>query len=444
MSTDAAFTDTLTRAYDLITHDADGRTCADIPDDACTNVPRNFVLNALNGAATKLAEQIASPGLVYPWFLAAVGAPTALAGFLVPIRRAGALLPQLVVAGRIRGYARRKWFWVVAAVVQAVALVLTAVAAIALAPFAAGVASVVLLALFSIASGVGSVAFTDVMGKTIPRGRRGRLLGVRATAGGVLAVLAAFGLRRYVASDSGLMPYVVLFGLAAGLWVLGALFFAAIAEARGATEGGRNALQEARAGRRILREVPGFRRFVVARGFLASVELAVPFYSLYARQLLGEQVQNLAVFVMFSAVAAVLSSPFWGRFADRSSRVVMAAGGVGGVAAAVYALLFAIFPSGWQTGIAYAPVFLLFGFAQAGVRLGRKTYLVDAAPVDERPLYKALSNSIVGVLILVGSASGVAAEVFGVRPLIIALGALAVVGVLVSWRLPEAAAVVAT
>jgi hypothetical protein len=48
----------------------------------------------------------------------------------------------------------------------------------------AGVAVVAALAAFSAASGVGSVAFKDVLAKTIPKGRRGRLLGFRATVGG--------------------------------------------------------------------------------------------------------------------------------------------------------------------------------------------------------------------------------------------------------------------
>jgi hypothetical protein len=74
--------------------------------------PQNFVLNVLNGSAPKLVEQLASPGLVLPWLFSAIGAPTALAGLLVPVKEAGSLLPQLAVAGSIRAYQKRKWFWV--------------------------------------------------------------------------------------------------------------------------------------------------------------------------------------------------------------------------------------------------------------------------------------------------------------------------------------------
>ena len=72
----------------------------------------------------------------------------------------------------------------------------------------------------------------------------------------------------------------------------------AVEEEDGATEGGRNALEEARAGIGLLREKPGFRRFIIAGTLLLSVPLAIPFYTLYARELTGSHEPDfpLAVF----------------------------------------------------------------------------------------------------------------------------------------------------
>ena len=108
------------RVYDFITEDDEGRTCEAIPDSACRQAPQNFALNVLNGSATKLAEQLASPGLVLPWLLSALGAPAAMAGLLVPVK--GSLLPQLAVAGSIRACRKRKWLWVGASSTQALLL----------------------------------------------------------------------------------------------------------------------------------------------------------------------------------------------------------------------------------------------------------------------------------------------------------------------------------
>jgi hypothetical protein len=447
------------RAWEALAgEEEEDRACSELPDSACREVRGNFALNALNGASTKLAEQLASPGLVLPWMLGAVGAPSVLVGFLVPMRRAGALLPQLVVAGRIRAFQRRKAFWVGAGVMQAGALLAMIPALLLLPPLGAGLAVVALLGLFSAASGVGSVAFKDVVAKTIPRGRRGRLLGVRATAGGLLALGAALWLRTQVAEEESLTPYVALLVAAAGLWLLASALFAAIREPRGATEGGRSAVEEARAGLHLLRDAPAFRRFVLARAFLLSAQLASPFYALQAQSAVGVGADTLALMVGASSLAALLSSPFWGRFSDASARRVMVAGGLWTGVTVALALSGELLPgqvaeggAGWVAGwgvtwgaLLFALVFFSSGFAEAGVRLGRKTWLLDGAPERRRPLMVAVANTAVGLMYALAAGLGLLAEVAGVPVVLLALGAMAGAGTLLAWRLPEAEAMKAT
>ena len=426
------------RIYDRVFEDEDDRLCDAIPDKSCTDVPRNFFLNALNGSATKLAEQLASPGLVLPWFLAALGAPAALAGFLVPIKRVFSLLPQIIVAGSIRAYATRKWFWTGAGIVQASMLLLIILTAMLTGEILGGIIVLVLFAVFSAASGVGSVAFQDVMGKTIPKGRRGRLLAIRATSGGILTLGAGALLYAYVADESPVEVYYYLIGGAAALWLLGALLFARIREEPGSTEGGRNAIDEFRHGIRLLKDVAPFRHFVITRILYVSVALSVPFYALYARELTGAGASNLGIFVVVTGIAQILSSPFWGLFSDRSSRSVMLLSGVFAVAGGVIAILLGSLPESFHTAVAYSPVFLLVGFAEAGVRVGRKTYLVDAAPEKDRPLYVAMSNTVVGACTILAGGLGFIADTVGLVALLIIFIILASGGSLSAILLPKA------
>jgi hypothetical protein len=55
--------------------DRPDRACKSIPDSSCTNLPRNYVMNVVNGTASKLAEQVASAKVALPWLLGAIGAP---------------------------------------------------------------------------------------------------------------------------------------------------------------------------------------------------------------------------------------------------------------------------------------------------------------------------------------------------------------------------------
>jgi predicted MFS family arabinose efflux permease len=343
----------------------------------------------------------------------------------------------MAVAARIRSAARRKVFWVAAGLTQAVALALMIPAALFLPPLGAGLAILVLMAVFSIASGIGSVAFQDVMGKTVPKGRRGRLLSNRAAIGGALTLGAAVVMRATLGGEA-LWPLLLLVAVAAGLWIAGAIFFAAIEELPGATEGGKNLISETARGFEFLKTVPGFRLFLIARGLLLAVELATPFYALHAQSLYGDSVSGLAVFVLAIGLANIVSSPFWGKFADTSSRTVLALAGVVGAVAAVVALLIDAVPALQVWPAVYAVVFVLLGLAEQGVRLGRKTYLVDAAPKDDRPLYVAFANTGIGLLALVFGALGLVAQAFGPAYLIAVILALCLLGALVGRALPEA------
>jgi hypothetical protein len=429
---------TLERVYDFISGDEDGRVCDAIPDRACEQVPRNFALNSLDGAVTRLGDQLGSPELVLPWLLDALGAPAFLSGLLVPVRNSLALLPQLTIAGRIRAFEKRKWFWFAGGAGFGLAFLLMVPATLALPGVWAGGAIVLLLALGSLARGVSSVAFKDVLAKTIPRGRRGILLAVRATLGGVLTLAAGFLMRQYLTNEDNLLPYLILLAAAAGLWFLGSGLVALMAEEPGETAGGRNTLAEARAAWHVWQEQAGFRLFTIARGLLLTVELVMPFYALYVRQQIDGQVGDLGLFVVAAGLAAVISSPVWGRFADRSSRLVMLWSGILAAAAGGAVLLLGALPPAWQTAWLFAPVFLLAGFAQAGLRLGRKTYLVDAPPPVERPLYVALHNTLIGALFLASALFGFLADWLGLDMLIAVMVALMVVGAVVTWRMPEA------
>ncbi|MDX1608856.1 MAG: MFS transporter [Halofilum sp. (in: g-proteobacteria)] len=414
------------------------RVCDAIPDDQCTAVPGNYLRNLANGASTKLAEQLAGPNLVLPWLLAATGAPAAIIGLLAPVRQAGAMLPQLAFAAAVRRLPQRKWAWSGAATLQALCLLAMIPAALGLGGVAGGVAVVLLLAVFSIASGLGSVAFQDVMGKTIPKGQRGRLLGQRATIGGGLTVLAGAWLYLSLGAADGAGMYAALVGAAALLWVLGAMLFALIEEVPGATEGGRNAIDSVREGIGLWRAAPAFRRYLLARGLLVTVEIAAPFYALYARELFGGALSALGVYVLAVGVGNVVASPFWGRLADTSARRGLILAGAFAAAVAFLALLLGEPASGVTSPWAFALVFVGLGIAESGVRLGRKTWLVDAVGADDRPVYVAFANSTMGAVTLAWGALGLVAQAAGVPLLLGLLGGLALAGAIAAARMPEA------
>lgn len=164
----------------------------------------------------------------------------------------------------------------------------------------------------------------------------------------------------------------------------------------------------------------------------------MPFYALHGENVFGGEVAALGIFVITLGLASVVSSPFWGYFSDRSSRTVLMLSGLFGALAGVLALSIALGPEVLQQAWIYTSVFLVLGIAEAGVRLGRKTYLVDAAPSGERPLYVAFSNTSTGLLAVAGGGLGFIAQFYGTDMLVVVLVLLALAGTAAAWRMPEA------
>ncbi|MEQ9813117.1 MAG: MFS transporter [Azospirillaceae bacterium] len=427
------------RVYAILTgEDAEDRACEAIPGAACTDVPANYLLNVANGACTKMAEQLASPTLTLPWMLTAIGAPAALAALLAPLKQVGSLLPQLFVAGMIRARRIRKTVWVAAGSVQALCLAAMLAALLLLPGMAAGIAVVALFALFAIASGCGSVAFQDVTGKTIPKGRRGRLLASRAAIGGALTLVAAVLLRLVVSGEAGVGVFALLIGVAAGLWAAAALLFARIAELPGATEGGRNAWESVRQGLAIARANAAYRRYLGARSLLLSAEIGMPIVVVLAQQAAGGGLSSLALLVFAVGLANIVSSPLWGALSDSDSRRVMAyAGGLSTLAGLAALVIVFLAEGAGLIGWLFMPVFFALGVAESGARLGRKTYLVDGAPVAERPLVVAFANTAVGLVALAFGLLGLLADLTGPASAVVLLVVLAASGAGLAWTLPK-------
>lgn len=440
MSTTGELTSqSLNGLYDLLVGDEDARVCEDIPEAACNDQPRNFFVSLGSYFCTKVGDEVASASLVLPWLLGAVGAPAFLTGLLVPIREAGALLPQLFFAGYIRPFPIRKWFWIAGSVGQGICVLGMLLAGLYLSGLTGGLVIVGLLVLFSLSRGVSSVASKDVLGKTVSKRRRGTMMGYATALAGLAA--AAIGLYFAFRGDAGLeqRAVTVLLGVAAALWLCGAFLYSFLSEAPGATEGGGNAIEEGMRSLKLLKTDKPFRNFVIARALLLGVALSAPFYVVLAREQTGGDISGLALMLIASGLAGSLSAPVWGRLSDRSSRFVMSLSAViSGVLGLALALMIFADLSWVSWPPLYAILFFIMGIAHSGARLGRKTHLVDMATAEKRAAYVAVSNTVIGVLILAGGVFGLIAQLAGTATAILALALLSLVAAAVTARLPEA------
>ncbi len=404
---------TAEKVYLQLTGDDEGRICRDIPEEACDAQPENFLKHVVALAATKTGDGLADAKLVLAWLMGALGAPSYLLGFLVPVRESGALLPQLITAGSIRALPLRKWVWAVGSLVQGLAVMGMGVVALTLTGTAAGWSLIGLLAVMAVARSVCSVSHKDVLGKTVSKSTRGTATGTASTVASALVLLFGLALAAGILELSVGTIAVVLW-VAGLLWVVAAAAFTTLAEKPGATEGGGNALTVAFAQFGLLKTDAQLRRFILTRALLIATALAPPFLLALAGRSGGAELGELGTFVIAASLAAVASTYIWGRLSDVSSRRVLCyAGLIAAVPLLAAAGVGLMAPDLLTVPLLLPSVLFVLMIAHQGVRLGRATHVVDMADQDTRAAYTALSNTLIGVLLLVGSAFGAIAEVYG-------------------------------
>jgi len=360
-------------------------------------------------SASKIGDGLADPKIMLAWLVSALGAPVWMAGALVPIREAGALLPQLLLAGPINRARRAKRWWGLGAVVQGLAVLTMALAAWRLQEAAAGWVVLAALCVFALARACCSVSYKIVLGRTVEKGRRGGIKGVAGSLGGlgVLTFGALVAMGAVPASTDSVALVLALAGLG---WVAGGLLFLTLDEVPpDAAADPDRALDHPWA---ILREDPDLRRFIAARGCLTVTALGPPF--LLAGAGVGPELGG--------GIEAVLG-PF-----------VIA----GALAAPIFVAAAALTAVGWDgRTLALAVLLYLLMVVHQGVRSGRSTYLTDMADDARRGPYTAVSNTAIGLLLLAAGGFGMLAAAFGSAVVLLLFACLAGLSVVLSRGLPE-------
>jgi MFS family permease len=429
----------LDRAYQAIVNEEDARVCTDISDEACHFVPRNFFLIGISKTLTSLGDHLANPKTVLAWLLGFVGAPAAFVALLVPVRESGSMVPQLFIAGFVRRLPRRKFVWVLGGVLQALAVLGMGWVAVGCEGAMAGWLILLLLIAFSLSRGLCSVASKDVLGKTIPKTRRGRLTGLAAAVSGLAAVMLGIYMGAFRQELDPSSFYAGLLMAAALFWFAAAFLYANIQEFAGETEGGGNAFSEAFRRLSLLRTDRTFRRFVITRALLLCSALSAPYYVMLAQQRHGIDFSTLGWFILANACATSLSAAFWGAMADVSSRrVLLISAAMAALLGVVVFVVASIDTPLSHAGWTYPAAFFVLGIAHSGVRLGRKTYIVDMARGNRRTDYVAVSNTVIGIILLIVGLSAPLAGAMTPAGIILLLSCFGLIGVGVGAALPEA------
>ena len=429
-----------------------------LPRDVQQDVPRNGLRLVAANTFQSSGDQMVSASTVLPWLFHVIGVPAALVGLLVPIRESGSMLPQAFLTPLVVRVRRRKWVFVTGAGVQAASVaVMAAIAALGHGT-AAGVGILAALVMFSLGRCLCSIASKDVQGRTIPSGERGQIIGLATSAAGLVAVTLGLAIRLVGGHDIDAGQIAILLAAGAVMWTLSAAVYAQIREPAGegrseksgkddssgsGGEGGEGASGSWFAdAARLFREDPTFRKFISVRGLLLVSSLSPPFIVSMSVAAGIHALTGLGGFILASGVASLIGGRIFGRMADRSSRLLMAraASAASLVAIALVVVVLAVpgFDGGSAAGTAvFVGSYFLLTLLHSGVRVGRKTYVVDVAEGDTRTAYVAVGNTSMGIILLLVGGISSALALLGVQWALVFLAVLGLIGAASALTMPD-------
>ncbi|MEX0868463.1 MAG: hypothetical protein WD011_02215 [Nitriliruptoraceae bacterium] len=422
------------RLYALLIDPDEDYTTSDLDPEVEREVPGNALRQVAAMALQKIGDLLVDAKTVLAWLVTSLGGSSLIIGLLVPIREAGSMLPQAALAPFVRRRAVRKWLWVGGALAQAFAVAAMAVAAVALPGPTASWVILLALTAFALARSLSSLSSKDVLGRTVPKGGRGRVSGAATTISGVIAITVGVAIRLTGSSDTAVSTLAMLLGTASLAWVAAAGVYASVAERPGEISDGD---QPGGTGMRLLRDDAIFRRFVIARALLLVSALSPPFVVALAGESGDRGLAGLGPFVIGSGLAALLGGRVWGGFADRSSRRTMILACA--LSSAVVGVFLALrrIDALRASDLLYPLTYFALALVHTGSRLGRKTYVIDMAEGDDRTDRVAVSNAAMGVLLLGAGAVSASVATLGADAALLLLATLGVVGIGVSRALPE-------
>jgi MFS family permease len=369
---------------------------------------RNFVAIAGDWICFVVAMAFANYTSVIPSFINQLTDFAPLIGLVSTIANGAWLLPQLVAAHYVASKKWKKPYVIVPGLIGRPMYLLVASALFLTgATYPWLILTLFFLAetIFSTTDGLASVSWFDILSKSIPPAKRGRLYSTAQITGGLLAVAAGFVVSQVLGPQGPGFPhnYGLLFVLCVASLYIALMFYSTIKEPA----------QEVQKDRQpwraylprlvaLLRQDRQFRLINIVRLVAALGGLAAPFYVIYATDILRISDENIGLFVSAQVLGGIVASSAMGYLNERSgSKIVSIMTIALGLGTPLLALLIHYrTPEEAFLPYVYALIFVFIGANLSGYMQGFTNLVLEMAPSDERPTYVGLYNTLGGTLIM--------------------------------------------
>jgi MFS family permease len=382
---------------------------------------KNFFLNTVEGALFVASQAFINPQTVLPALVNRLGGSNVAVGALGVLVYFGVYVPQIFAARYVETIPWKKRWAIGFGGTHRVFVLIMALAVLLFGrdrPFLAVWLFLLLYAVMQVLIGIATPGWFDFFAKMTPPRRRGRLVGLRNSLGGVGAFVCGLCLTWLLAD----IPFPASFAIAFfSAFILQA---ASLFTQTGLYEAEPSTVSPRRPFFAFLRELPGvigsnppFRRFIIACAILTLATMPVSFFTVYALERFHADESAVGEFTLIMVAIQVVSSLVTGYLADRygnkSSLIVASVCLLGASITA-----FAAPTLGW-----FRIVYLFLGVNLGTELMARYNMSIEYGPAKKRSTYVGLMNTLLAPFYLSGVIGGVLSEWIGL-PAVFLVGAL--------------------
>jgi MFS family permease len=400
-------------------------------------IKRNFFLGVLNGILYNLAFAFTSASTVLPLFMSKLTASRILIGLASTLESVGWFLPQILMAVATLHYPNQMPFYRKTAILRGGSFCLFTLCIFLFGekdPLFLLLSFFIFFTIYSMGGGLAGVAFTHIVGKTIPQHKRGSFFGMRIFFGGILAVLGGIIVRKLLNQYQFPLNFGVIFLLAGFFIIIALLSFSLIKEPEAYAPFEKKSLKENfLKGIRIFREDRRFKKLIIVRVLIGTYMMGLPFYVIFAREVLSVPQGLVGIFLSCEMAGYVLSNLLWGYLSNRvsNSLVLFLTALTSSLPPAILLVCRLInLPLEW-----FFFIFFFLGATHSGTIIGGTNYLLEISTEKERPIYIGFMNSLVGPTIFLSGVGGLIIQLSSFTLLYFIVLVAAMVAVFQSLRL---------
>ncbi len=361
---------------------------------------RNDAIFMAHRVSEQTSAGLGSTSMVLPFLFTAFSGPAMLAGLLLPLYRIASVSSSAVFAPLVLMAKRRRYFMAVGTAMVAVGLLMVAGLT---GPQSAEWMLILLFFSAALLMGIGwgmhSIAENSVMANLWEVERRGSLMGTTDALSGVFLVAVALASAFLFQSKTATTPNLSLVwgaaAAAAGAAIIALLVHEGAHPAAAIKkERSRHTLwHSAKASYLSVGRQSWYRRMILARVLLVSVEYGTAFYAIHAAERHASAAGALAIFAIATAAGVVVGGTISRYVLRKSERMGLVIGGVFGCIAALGALLGEVDPQ-WKAVWVYTATFFALSIGAISIYSARTAYFLACVAEEDRENGLAMTKII--------------------------------------------------